>query len=388
MYMMNFSQRVALFRSEQYIAKYRPYVVAVTGTYGRTIAAQALYLAISRHRHVRMGFGIEKEKTINLLRFLTRSKIKEITEMQPDTIISEISLKYPGHAPYIALRILPRLLLVSNIGLEHIDTFGSKEMIAHEYLAVLASLADDAVVVLNADDAYIRGLKERIAHPVITYGMHANADLRLTRAHRIETSQGIFLEFVLHNVRYEAHFPNLASKQHVSAALAGLAGAHAMAIDMHSAITAIRQLQPPRGSFSLSPGIKKSSMIDDSADACPEKLESSLKSFSTLRSDGRKFVVLGDMENLSQCAIKAHEELGKQAASVASIIIFVGDMMRHAQTAVLKSCKHIDTHHFTTSAEAAMWLPHHIRQGDVVYVSGGENMNMGKILEHLKEEKI
>ncbi len=382
--MPSFSERVALFRIEQYLATYRPYVAAVAGTYGRTIAAQALYCAISRHRHTRIGFDIEKEKKIGLLRFLVGSKMREIAEIEPDTIVSTIQLEYPGYASYVMSRMLPRLLVVSHIGLEHIDFFGSKDMVAHEYLAVANTLATDAVVVLNADDEHVRELQEHINHPVITYGMHPDADVRLMRAKRGEQMQGVFIEFVLHNVHYEAHVSHIISKQHVAAVLAGLAGAHAMGVDMHDAIAGLQQLKAPNGSFSIHAGMKASSVIDDTADACPEKLESSLKSFATLRTQTRKFVILGDLDNLSQCSLKTHEELGRQAAGVAPILIFIGDTMRHAQNAALKSGATIDTHHFPTSADAAAWLPDHIRKDDLIYISGGKSMEIEKILQRLK----
>ncbi|OGY31027.1 MAG: hypothetical protein A3C02_02255 [Candidatus Andersenbacteria bacterium RIFCSPHIGHO2_02_FULL_45_11] len=376
--MPSFSERVALFRIQQYLAKYRPYVVMVAGTYGRTLATQALYHAIARHRHARIGFGIEKK--IGLLRTLVGSKMREIAEIEPDTIMGEVPLVRPEYAPNIAGNILPRLLILSHIGAEHIDLFGSKDMVAHEYLAVANTLQADAAVVLNADEEHLLELREHINHPVITYGMHPDADIRLTRAKRM---QGIFAEFIVHNVRYEAHFPHLVSKQHVAGMLAGIAGAHAMGIDIQDAIAGLRNLTPPHGSFSTLPGIKSSRVIDDTADVCPEKLGSSLKSFSLFDPDSRKFIVLGDMDNLSQYAIKSHEELGKQAATVAPILIFVGDMMRHAQAAALKTGTKIDTHHFVTSADAAAWLPDHIRQNDVVYITGGKNMEMAKIVKAL-----
>lgn len=398
--MPSFSERVALFRIQQYLAKYRPYVATIAGTYGRTIAAQALYHAISRHRHARIGFGLETEKNIGLpagqaglLKFLVGSKMHELAEIEPDTIISTIPLEYPGYASYVLSRILPRLLVISHIGLEHVDLFGSKDIIQHEYLAVANTLERDAAVVLNADDEHVRELQQHINHPVITYGMHSSADVRLLRAKRPARrvggsgdTQGIFMEFVLHGVHYEAHLPHLVSRQHVSGVLAGLAGAHAMGVDMHDAIAGVKQLTSPHGSFSIAHGLKGSIIIDDTADACPEKLESSLKSFSSMYKDTRKFVVLGDLDNLAQFAMKAHEELGKHAASVAPILIFVGDTMRHAQSAALKTGIKIDTHHFTTSADAAAWLPDHIRKDDIIYISGGKSMQMGKILRRLKKQ--
>lgn len=381
--MPTFAERIALFRIQNYLAKYHPYVAASIGTYGRTVACQALYHAIAHARHVRMGFGVEQEKSMGLLKFLTRSKMQELTEIEPDTIMGEVMLERPGHLLYVTSRILPRLVVISHIGLEHVDLFGSKEMIAHEYAAVANTLSRDAVVVLNADDEYVRNLKEHISHPVITYGIHESADLRITRAKRGENTQGIFLEFILHNIHYEVYFPHLLVHQHVAGLMAGLAGAHAIGIDMRQAIAGVQQVQPPHGSFSISSGINSSSVIDDTADGCPEKLESSLKSLTSYKKNARTFIILGDFDNLAHINMRAHEALGTQAASAGNILIFVGDMMRHAQAAALKTGANVDTHHFLASAEAARWLPQHVRTGDIVYIAGGKNSEIEKVVKKL-----
>lgn len=381
--MPSFAERIALFRIQNYLAKYHPYVAAALGTYGRSIAVHALHHTIARHRHARIGFGIERQRTNSIIQFLTRSKMREMTEFEPDTIIGEIGLERPGYMPYIMSRILPRLLMLPNIGSEHIDLFGSKEMVAHEYANVANTLSSDAIVILNADDENLRNMKQHIQHPVITYGVHESADLRIIRAKRGENTQGIFLEFILHDVHYEVYFPHLFVRQHVQGVLAGLAGAHAMGIDMHKAIAAVQQLQPPRGSFSISPGITGSSIIDDTADVCPEKLESSLKSLASYTKDARTFIILGDIDNLGDISVRAHETLGKQAASAGNILIFVGNMMRHAQAAALKTGGTVDTHHFAASDDAARWLPQHIRTGDIVYIAGGKNSEIEIVVEKL-----
>lgn len=379
--MPSFSERVALFRIQNYLATYKPYVAAVTGTYGSDMATVALYAALSRHRHVRMGFDIGKEASMGLFKFLTRSGLHEMTEYEPDTIIGELPLTIPRHLPYIASRLLPRLLVLSHIGHEHIDTFGSHDMVAHEYLAATHALSTDAVVVLNADDKASMELREHIAHPVITYGTSVDADVRLARAHR---HAGMVLEITLHGMQYECNFPHLRVREHVEGVLAGLAGAHAMGIDTQVALDAMKQVAPPRGCFSSSVGVSGATIIDDTAHVCPEKVESSLKSFAGIQHTGRKVIVLGDIDNLSHHSVRMHEALGTQAASAGQLLVFIGEHMRHAQSAALKTSNYIDTNHFQTTADAAAWLPGYIRSNDLIYISGGKSMEMGKIVERLK----
>jgi UDP-N-acetylmuramyl pentapeptide synthase len=89
------------------------------------------------------------------------------------------------------------------------------------------------------------------------------------------------------------------------------------------------------------------------------------------------------MDNLASLAISCHEQAGKQVSEIAPMIIFVGDLMRHAQEAVLKSVQKIDTHHFESSSEASTWLFEYIRESDMVFVSGGKSMKMGKVVKKM-----
>ncbi|MEK7500165.1 MAG: Mur ligase family protein [Patescibacteria group bacterium] len=395
--MTSFAEKIAWYRAENYIAQYKPYGIAVAGTYGRYIASEAIFHALKSHRHVRKGDAVEHSIDIpdgilgakkhskhkGIMRFLMREKMKELTQFEPDTIITQLPLLRPTLAPWAVSRILPRMLVFTHIGLEHVDLFVSKETIAHEYLALANSLPKDAVVVLNMDDELLRTLIENINHSVITCGVHPKSDIRISRAVRNKDTNGLFLEIAVHGTQEEVFLPSLFAKQHVSAVAAAIATAHGMGVSVKDAIHGLRAIKPARGNLSRIPGINGSTIIDDSHDTCPEQLESSLKSFATLQGSGRKIIILGDMDNLASLGISCHEAVGTQASSIVSMIVFVGDMMRHGQDGALKSGNKVDTHHFETSSEAANWLPEYIREGDMVFVSGGKSMKMGKVVKRL-----
>lgn len=396
--MKSFPERIAWYRAEQYLLRYNPYVIAVAGTYGRTMALDAIRHAIQSHRHVRasviarhtidipegiLGAKGHKEHR-GILHMLVQSKMREITQFEPDTIVCDIPLFTPHAAPDALSRILPRMLVLTHVGLERVDLFVNKDMIAHEYLVLANTLQADGVVILNADDKELRGIQENIQRPVITYGVHPSADVRVARATRNEGGKGLFLEVVVHAVHYEVFLPHLFAKQHVSAIAAGIAAAHGMGIPVKDAIQGLGQISPQEGLLSRTQGVHNCLVIDDSNDTCPEQLESSLKTVATLTCSGRKIIVLGDMEGLGSYAIETHEEAGRQASAIAPIIVFVGDHMRRAQEAVLKSGNRIDTHHFWTSADAAKWVSEHVRENDVVFVSGGNHMEMKKIVKALQ----
>jgi UDP-N-acetylmuramyl pentapeptide synthase len=378
------------------MVRYRPYVVAVLGAYGRTLASRAIGDAIKQHKHVRVGYAVRQAVDIpqsilgfgratqsGTFRFLAGSRMRELAEYEPDTIITELPLLRPTFAPWAAEQILPRLLVFTHSGSQYLDTFGSMDILLHEYLAVAKTLQKDGAVVLNGDDEHLREIAGHITSPVITYGMNEHADVRLLRAVRRGNASGIMLTFTLHGKTFEGYFPHSTSKQHVAGVLAGIAASHAMGIDTMSALKALEGIQAPKGSFSVREGIQGCTVIDDTAEVCPEKIISSLRSFASLKGSGRKFAVLGDSDTLSHFSQKFHEEMGRESAHAAPILMFVGDAMRHAQRAALQSGSHIDTHHFETSQDAAKWLPNHIQNDDLIYIAGGADMKMNRIIDRI-----
>ncbi len=401
--MKTLREKIAWFRAEQYLARYKPYGIVVAGTYGREYVSHAIWNALRRRRHVRTGGSIEHTIDIpegilgakghrehqGLMRLLVRSKLREVTQFEPDTVITQLPLVVTPHtAPWALERILPRMLVLTHMGLEHLDLFVNKGMIAHEYLRMANTLQRDAVVVMNIDDDALRAIGKDIDRPVITYGAHPTADVRVVRSVPAEKGKGLILEIALHRKRHELYLPHLFAQQHVSAVAAGIAAAHGLGISVEDATGSMRTMKPRRGFLSHAKGIHGSIVIDDSYSTCPEQLSSSLQTLDVLPCFGRKISVLGDMDHLAALAKENHAKVGVQVASIAPIAVFVGSMMRHAQDAALQSGNAIDTHHFTSSSEAATWLAENVRENDMIFVSGGKSMSMGDVVKKLKEKEM
>ena len=70
-------------------------------------------------------------------------------------------------------------------------------------------------------------------------------------------------------------------------------------------------------------GIKDSFIIDDSYNASPLSVHSALDALKELKA-ARKIAVLGDMLEIGQYSIQAHEAVGRLAAKSADILVTVG----------------------------------------------------------------
>jgi UDP-N-acetylmuramyl pentapeptide synthase len=121
-------------------------------------------------------------------------------------------------------------------------------------------------------------------------------------------------------------------------------------------------------------------IIDDSANATPESLQQALETLRALPSR-RRIAVLGDIANLGRATERLHREVGRQAAQTANMLIAVGEHMRTAGREALQ--RGIDVHHFDTPDDAGKWLADFLRAEDTVLVSGGREMQLGRLVERL-----
>lgn len=109
-------------------------------------------------------------------------------------------------------------------------------------------------------------------------------------------------------------------------------------IDKKKALAKLKKnLEVLPGRMREIPGIKDSVLIDSSYNASRESMMLGLKVLSSkpTRTDpvgvegvGRRVAVLGDMRELGELAKKEHEQVAKEVAKVADVIVVVGPLMK------------------------------------------------------------
>lgn len=394
--MQSLFTRIAWARVQQYVARYKSVRIAVAGSFGRTLVSDMIYSALREHRHVRNGYPVQDESDIplgmlgaphekqhhNMISFLMGVKHKELIEREPDTLITELPILVPGFAPQAVQKILPRFFVLHRVVFEHLDLFEHENNLFHEYEQVLAGLAPDAVILVNADDKHVGALTQSQEQKKVTYGRTQGADVYLAKAVRGEAGKGIYVEIVVKRKHYEAFMPNLFAKEHVTALLSAVACAHALHVDIKSAIHAMKHTPIPHGALQKVEAKNGAVLLTEHVE-CADQAVESLKTLGSLPGTGRKIAVIGDIEHLGAETIAEHERIAVQAGLISPLIIFVGPAMRSARQVVDVQGKSIDTHHFENAEEAGNWIAKHIRANDMLYIAGGVSVNMESIVERL-----
>ncbi len=156
-----------------------------------------------------------------------------------------------GDGPYLVaeadesdasfLHLQPMMAVVTNIDADHMETYGGDfDRLRATFLDFLHHLPFYGLAVVCMDDPVIRELLPEIARPVRTYGFHPQADLRAEDWRQ----QGLESCFTLnHDGQRHTLCVNLPGRHNVQNALAAVAVALELGVDIEAVDRALREFQ-------------------------------------------------------------------------------------------------------------------------------------------------
>lgn len=386
--------RILWRRAQDYLNTYKPTLIGIAGSIGKTTAKLAAAQAIGKDRSVYIPvqpynnplgvalgiLGVDKyPNALSWPSLLARSMVREVLEKEADTVILELGANRPGEMDFLAQKLPLDVGIVTNVGTHNTNLYGSKNDVAHELTSLVTSLNTNGIAILNIDDPLVASMARHTSARVITFGRQEGADIYIRRMERLKHA-GFACEISSYGRSHEIHLRHIIGRHQISAILSAIALAQALGVNINDAIERLQNFVPPEGRLSLLNSPKGYRVLNDTYDATPESMLSSLETLRAIPAD-RKIAILGDIANLGGQAHSSHKRIGKYAGEVAHMIIGIGDYMRLANVeAVMVGA---DVHHFQQSADAGKWIGDYLESGDLVLVSGSRDMKMNKVIESL-----
>lgn len=412
------------------IAIYKPFVVAVTGSVGKTSTKDAIYSVLKYSAK----FARKSEKSMNSEIGLPLTIIgvpnawknmygwfKNILQgldlilwraEYPDCLILEIGADHPGDIKSVAKWLHPDIVVMTKVSETpvHVEFFSSPEEVFKEkaYLAqgvkkggTLVLLADDVKVMSLRDDAVVK----KAGAKVISYGVAggvsgaggvggANAadifgkDLALDYAG--DSLDGISFDISIGGAVTHVGVKGVLGNTYMYPLLAATATGKARGMDMDTIVKGLGEYEAPHGRMNIIPGRNGSTIIDDSYNSSPDAAMSALDSLKLVRCTGagRKIVVLGDMMELGKYASDEHRRVGARVAEVANMLVVVGPRsdMATVEGAVTGGMQKENIHSFDSASEAGEYLVSIVASGDVILVKGSQSMRMERVSAALLRE--
>lgn len=146
------------------VAKHRPAVVAVTGSYGKTTAKEVIAHVLAGQRTVLKSPGsLNNEIGVPIT-------LLDLDGSQ-DAVVLEFSARKPGDIDYLGGIAPPDVAVLLVVGRAHIGVFGSQEAIYRCKGEIFHHLRPGGTAIVGASQPRLRQLAA--PHPVLTFGRDA-----------------------------------------------------------------------------------------------------------------------------------------------------------------------------------------------------------------------
>ena len=307
-----------------------------------------------------------------------------LAEPGTEVVVAEMGARREGDVALLCEVARPAVVVVTNIGVAHMEIFGSWDAIVRAGAEPVEWLGPDGVAILNADDPVVRAYGERARARVVTFGVDAPAGVRAFDVVLDDDGRASFtLEAGGERERVELA---VAGEHMVPNALA------AAAVGLEFGLTAAECAVALKGAriaawrmetFTTSGGVV---VVNDAYNANPESMSAALKTSRWLARRGRLAAVLGHMAELGPIAFEEHERLGELVVRIGvDRLITVGEPARAiARAAIREGQLPQDVASYGEPDEAANDVRAWARSGDVVLLKGSRVVGLERAAEALR----
>ena len=346
-------------------------VVGITGTVGKTTTKELVAETLRARFEVHKSEGNLNSREGLPLALLTLRREHEVS-------VLEMGMDSKGEIGRLCDIAEPRVGVVLNIGLTHIEKLGSIEAIAEEKLTLPRRLPVDGTAILNMDDERVGSVRRSLGSSAIGFGRAPGAELRLIgTVDRGLAGTSISVSYRGEEAVVQSPLPGM---HVVPAALAATAVALALGMRLEAAGAAVSQARA-EGRLRQVRSRAGATILDDRYNASPASVAGALELLGRL--PGRRLALLGKMAELGDFAEEEHRRVGRIAAGNVQVLATFGELGRTLAAAAREAGLE-DAQWFATKDEAARALARQLREGDTVLVKGSRSEALESIIPVLE----
>lgn len=306
--------------AERRMRAYPGRVIGITGSYGKTTTKLIVAdLLASRSRVLKTPAGV------NTTMGITRVIRQELRD-EHEYFVVEVSAYGPGEIREVCDIIRPGLGILTAVGVQHLERFGTPEAIAEAKYELLASLPPGGTAVVNADDPTCLRLAERAASEgkrVRLYGFDAGRrDLAMRGTDLEVSSRGTRFRVMTEAGETQSFETRLLGRWNISNILAGLAAGRECGLPLQAMRETVASLTPAPNRLQIREegGIIK---ILDVANANPRGARMALEVLAQF-SGGSRILITPGMVELGPIEAEENRGFGQAAAAVCDYVVLVG----------------------------------------------------------------
>lgn len=332
-------------------------VIGVTGSYGKTSTKYAIGRLLSEKYNVLITPG-----SFNTPMGVVRT-VREQLRAATQVFVVEMGAKNVGDIREICAIADPDMAIITSVGPQHLETFGSVENVLRTKLELADWVsAKGGAVFLNAENALLR--QKAADYPeAVTYGREVSTDFHAENV--VYSPRGSAFDIVGEGRRIPVSARLLGGHNVMNITAAAAVGVRLGLSDLQIR-SAVRALDPVEHRLELKRFIGGSVLIDDAYNANPEGCLEAVRVLAHF--DGmKKVIVTPGLVELGEKEYACNYALGEAAAGVCDTIILVGEKRAVPMADAVRKSSFDQSHlHIVRSFEEAMELMRGFVRSDCV----------------------
>lgn len=373
-------------KAKRYIKKHQPQLVVVVGSVGKTSTKHAIATVLSEKLRVRAHegnyndtmsvplalLGVEYPDDPHSIRewlaVFRAMNIRIREEKDVDVIVQELGTDKPGEIAHFGTYLRPDIAVVTAVSDEHMEFFGTLDVVAKEELAVAVY---SKLTIVNRDDvdAKYAGLAETTS--IDTYGLSDQAEYRLS-VEPANPLDGRIGKLITPEWGEMSVSLQLVGDHILKAAAAAACVATKLGLTSEEVVLGLSKIRPAKGRMQILKGLHESVLIDDTYNSSPLAVKAALETLYAVEAPQR-IAILGSMNELGDTSAQSHEVVGMLCdPSKLDWVVTIGDEAAKylVPAATNKGCQ---VKSFKTPYQAGGFVNKVLQPGAVVLAKGSQN---------------
>lgn len=383
-YFLKIIYSVLGFYAKKVISRHQPYVVAITGSAGKTSTKEAVYQTLCDRfgaEEVRKNqgnlnneigvcltiLGYEKMPTkLAWPIFLLLASFRIKSRKYPKYLVLEYGVDKVGDMKYLTSIAAPEVAIITTVEPAHIANFSSVEAYQDEKIAIVQGIRAGGFLLVSGDESALKKVQFEDIKRVSLFG---RGDYNAESIALTPEGMEYRISCLGHKISVKSQ---LLGEQLIYSQLFAFALADHLDFQLIKAGESLEKIKPISGRMKLIKGIKNTTIIDDTYNSNPASLSAGLRVLQKFQTPARKVAIIGNMNELGQLEEAAHLRAGKIAAESCDLAIFVGknaDLMRKSFDDDKRSLS------FATTKDLMAKVREIVQEKDLIFIKASQNGN-------------
>ena len=357
-------------------SKLKSKIIGITGSAGKTTTKEILAVLLSEK------FRVNKTAANNNNHIGVPLTILSTNEKH-NVLVAELGTNHFGEIPYTAPIASPDLALITNIGDSHLEYLKNRKGVFTEKSALLKETINrGGKVFINNDDKILKEFGKTLKNK-ITFALNEKADYKasIKGYDKLARPQ---IEIKIRKNVFVSTLP-ISGEKNVLNFTAAFAIASELGLTTSQIQNAVKKIKSYNKRLEIK-NHKSFTLINDTYNANPDSMKSSLEILNRIESRKRKIAVLGDMFELGNESKSKHIDLARFISQTKVDEVYsIGKMMKLMNQKLNGKTK---VHqHFNDRESLKKHLKKFDTKNSVVLVKGSRGMKMEEFVSIIESSK-